>query len=111
MHAGGRDKQDTLGRNYAALDAAIAIHGQVTKKNLEKSPFVGSFELGTNNEGYWTFNHMRIQFEDCVDCVMVLYPQFDFMFLFDHSQGHAKKLMGGLDAYSLNRGYEGAQNR
>ncbi|KAI2499926.1 hypothetical protein MHU86_14547 [Fragilaria crotonensis] len=97
------------GTNYADMDAAIAIHGQVAKKNLEESPFVVSFELGTNNEGYWTYNHMSIQFEDCVDCIKVLYPQFDFVFLFDHSQGHAKKLMGGLDAYSMNRGYGGAQ--
>ncbi|KAI2490094.1 hypothetical protein MHU86_24490 [Fragilaria crotonensis] len=98
------------GTNYADMDAAMAIHGQVAKKNLEESPFVVSFELGTNNEGYWTYNHMSIQFEDCVDCIKVLYPQFDFVFLFDHSsQGHAKKLMGGLDAYSMNRGYGGAQ--
>jgi hypothetical protein len=30
-------------------------------------------------------------------------------FLFDHSQGHAKKLAGGLDAYSMNKSYGGAQ--
>ena len=53
---------------------------------------------------------MAIQFEDCVDCLKVMYPQFDFVFLFDHSQGqHAKKLPNGLDAYSMNRGFEGAQ--
>ncbi|KAI2492116.1 hypothetical protein MHU86_22452 [Fragilaria crotonensis] len=52
---------------------------------------------------------MAIQFEDCVDCLKVIYPQFDFAFLFDHSQGHAKKLANGLDAYSMNRGYGGAQ--
>ena len=44
-----------------------------------------------------------------MDCIKVLFPQFDFVFLFDHSQGHAKKLVGGLDAYSMNRGYGGAQ--
>jgi hypothetical protein len=53
---------------------------------------------------------MSIQFEGCVDCVKGLFPQFDlFEFLFDHSQGHTKKLMGGLDAYSMKRGYGGAQ--
>jgi hypothetical protein len=46
------------GRNYADMDAAIAIHGQVAKKNLEESPLVVSFELGTNNEGYWTYSHI-----------------------------------------------------
>jgi hypothetical protein len=68
-----------------------------------------SFELGTNNEGYWAYNHMSIQFEGCMDCIKVLYPHVNFMFLFNHSQGHAKKLMGGLDAHSMNRGYGGAQ--
>jgi hypothetical protein len=97
------------GMNYYHLDAAIAsIHGQVVKKDLERSLFVVSFELGMNNEGYWTYNHTSIRFEDFVDC-KVLFPQFDFEFLFDHSQGHAKKLMGGLDAYSMKRGYGGAQ--
>ena len=52
---------------------------------------------------------MSVQFEDCVDCVKVIYPHFDFVFLFDHSQGHAKKLVGGLDAYCMNKGYGGAQ--
>ena len=99
------------GKNYVDIDAAMAVTGQAGKKDLKESPFVVSFELGANNEGYWTYNHMSIQFEDCVDCLQVLYPQFDFVFLFDHSQGHAKKLTNGLDAYSMNRGYGGAQPR
>jgi hypothetical protein len=93
------------GQNYVDVDAAMAIHGHATKKDLKHSPFVVYFELGANNEGYWTYNHMAIQFEDCVDCLKVSYPQFDFAFLFDHSQGHAKKLANGLDAYSMNKGY------
>ena len=36
------------------VDAAIAIHGQALKKDLKQSPFVVYFELGANNEGYWT---------------------------------------------------------
>jgi hypothetical protein len=99
------------GTNYVDKDAAIAIHGQTTKKDLKQSPFIVHFELGANNQGYWTYNHMAIQFEDCVDCLKVLYPQFDFAFLFDHSQGHAKKLPDGLDAYSMNKGYGGIQTR
>jgi hypothetical protein len=39
----------------------------------------------------------------------MIYPHFDFAFLFDHLQGHAKKLANGLDAYSMNKGYGGAQ--
>ena len=47
-----------------------------------------SFELGASNEGYWTYDHMSTQFEDCVDCIKDNYPQFDLGFLFEHSQGH-----------------------
>ncbi len=84
------------GQNYVDLDAGLAVHGQVAKKDLqEESTFVLSFELGANNEGYWTDNHMSIQFEGCVDCIKVIYSHFDFVFLFNHSQGHAKKLAGG----------------
>jgi hypothetical protein len=54
---------------------------------------------------------MAIQFEDCVDCLKVIDPQFEYAFLFDHSQGHAKKLANGLDSYSMNKGYGGAQPR
>ena len=97
------------GKNYVDLDAAMAINGQAMKKDLKESPFVVYFELGSNNEGYWTYNHMAIQFEDCVDCLKVVYPHFDFAFLFDHSQGHAKKLPNGLDAYSMNKGFGGVQ--
>ena len=93
------------GQHYVDKDAAMAIHGHTAKKELLHSPFVVYFELGANNEGYWTYNHMAIQFEDCVDCLEVIYPQFDFAFLFDHSQGHAKKLVNGLDACSMNKGY------
>jgi hypothetical protein len=78
---------------------------------LKQSPFVVYFKLGANNEGYWTYNHMAIQFKDCVDCLQVLYPHFDFAFLFDHSQGHAKKLANGLDAYTMNQGFGGVQPR
>jgi hypothetical protein len=97
------------GKNYVDIDAAIAVNGQAMKKDLKESPFVVYFELGSNNEGYWTYNHMAIQFEDCVDCLKVVYPHFDFAFLFDHSQGHAKKLPNGLDAYSMNKGFGGVQ--
>ncbi len=67
--------------------------------------------MGANNEGYWTYNHMSVQFEGCIDCIKVLYPQFNFLFLFNHSQGHAKKLTNGLDAYTMNRGHGEAQPR
>ena len=32
--------------------------------------------------------------DDVVDCLQVLHPEFDIVFLFDHSQGHARKRSG-----------------
>ena len=86
------------GKTYIDIDAAMAIHGQAAKKDLKQSPFIVHFKLGAISEGYWTYNHMAIQFEDCVDCLKVMHQQFNFVFLFDHSQGHAKKLPNSLDA-------------
>jgi hypothetical protein len=38
-----------------------------------------------------------------------MYPQSDFIFLLDHSSGHSKKRIGGLDASSMNKEFGGAQ--
>jgi hypothetical protein len=62
-----------------------------------------------NNEGYWGYSHMVTQLEDSVDWVKVMYPQFNFVFLFDHSSGHSKKRISGLDASSMNKEFGGAQ--
>ncbi|KAI2504038.1 hypothetical protein MHU86_10400 [Fragilaria crotonensis] len=44
------------GQTYKDVDAALAIQGQaLNKKDLKESPFVVYFELGVNNEGYWTY--------------------------------------------------------
>jgi hypothetical protein len=79
----------------AAAEAAGTRDG--TKKPLERSPFVRTFEYGADSEGYWNYNHMVIQLEDCVDVLKHLYPQHDFLFLFDHSSGHDKQRDDGLN--------------
>jgi hypothetical protein len=90
--------ESRCGKTYVDIDAAMATHGQAAKKDLKQSPFVVYFELRANNEQFRMYSHIAIQFEDCVNCLSVLYPHFDFAFLFDHSQGHAKicKLPGCL---------------
>jgi hypothetical protein len=51
---------------------------------------------------------MSLQFEDVVDCVRVLYPNFDFVFLFDHSQGHGRMREGALNAVTMSKNFGGA---
>jgi hypothetical protein len=72
-----------------------------------KSPFLTYFDYGENKEGYWDYNHMVLQFEDVVDCLKVMHPQVHFVFLFDHSSGHAKQRPDGLNAAKMNRSFGG----
>jgi hypothetical protein len=97
------------GQKYVDEEAADEVRGKAEKADLTDSPFVKFFELGMANEGYWNYNHMALQFEDCIDCLVVMYPEYEFAFSFDHSQGHAKKLVNGLNASDMNAGYGGNQ--
>jgi hypothetical protein len=38
---------------------------------MVESPFIKYFKYGygKGKEGYWTYDHMALQFEDCVDVI------------------------------------------
>ena len=101
----------TTGATYTDTQAAMEILGTINKAALKESPFVKYLYIGVNNEGYWNSYHMSLQFEDVVDCLKVLYPYFDFVFMFDHSQGHARKREHALSANQMSKSYGGAQPR
>jgi hypothetical protein len=67
------------------------------------------FEYGANKEGYWNYEWMMLQTEDCIDVLQALYPQYDYIFMFDHSNGHDRKRENGLSANSMNKSFGGAQ--
>ena len=80
------------GKQYVDKAAALYIFKSVEKQPLTKSPFVRSSLIGASKRGHWNRFHMAFQFEDIVDsCLKILRPEFDLVFLFDHSQGHAHK--------------------
>ena len=54
-------------------------------------------------------HHMVLQFEDCVNVVKVLYPEYDHIFLFDHSCGHDRKRPDGLCVNSMRKGFLGGK--
>jgi hypothetical protein len=55
---------------------------------------------------------MILQVEDCIDCLCNLFPdQYCYAFLFDHSSGHAKKCIGGLNVSAGNKGIGGEHLR
>jgi hypothetical protein len=47
--------------------------------------------------------------EDFVDCLKIVHPHFNFSFLFDHSQGHAKKLSNGRLSHHAELSGEGVE--
>ena len=48
--------------------------------------------------------------EDALDCLHVMFPNFDHLFLFDQSSGHTKKAFGGCDIFSMGVEYGGVQS-
>ncbi len=97
------------GRTYIDSQAALEILNSTQKPALTESSFVKYLYIGANIEGYWNSYHMSLQFEDVVDCLQVLYPEFDVMILFDYGQGHACKRPGALNAFQMSKTYGGAQ--
>jgi hypothetical protein len=97
------------GTSYADEEAAMEVLGSSLEPLLSavKSQFLTYFDYGENKEGYWDYNHMRLQFEDVVDCLKVMHSQVHFVFLFDHSSGHAKQHPDGLNAAKMNRSFGG----
>jgi hypothetical protein len=53
------------------------------------------------------YEHMVLQLEDCVDCLKVLYPEIDFLFMLDQSCGHDRQREDGLNVENMNKRYGG----
>jgi hypothetical protein len=98
-------------KQYSDGEAARKVRGNTRKGALTQSPFVVEFEYGTNNQGYWDYDHMVLQFEDCADVASTLHPEYEFIFLFDHSCGHDRQRPDGLSAPKMNKSFGGAQPR
>jgi len=72
---------------------------------------VFEFDYGASNKGYWNYDRMVLQLKDCVDVLKCLYPQYDFLFLFDHSCGHDKHQPNGLNAENMLKNYGGGNSQ
>ena len=99
------------GKQYVDKAAALEMFKSVEKLPLTESPFVRSLLIGASKGGYWNSFHMAVHFEDTVNCLKILHPEFDFVFLFDHSQGHARKKEGALDVNNMSRSFGGVQSK
>ena len=96
------------GKKYSDENAAIEIYGSSLKKRLDKSPFIRELEYGKNKNGYWTYDHMVVQLEDCVDVLTCMFPDFEVVFFLDHSNGHDRTRPNRLSINKLNIKYGGA---
>lgn len=97
------------GRYYSDQDAAVlAGHKDGLKQPLQEHRFYVEFDYGAARDGYWTYEWMIVQLEDCVDVLRVLYPEYDFVFLFDHSCGHDRQREDGLNVNKLGKSFGGA---
>jgi hypothetical protein len=91
---------------YGDEEAAIYLLGSADKKDLASSPFVRYLEYGKGKDGYWSYNHMVLQLEDCTDTFKVLHPSFDIVYELDHSSGHNKEKADGLTTTPSMLGWE-----
>jgi hypothetical protein len=89
------------GKSYEDSNAAIGKRGNAAKQPLTSTPFVIEFKYGANNNGYWAYEHMVLQLEDCIDVLQCLYPQYDVLFKFDHSCGHNRQCKDGLNVEKI----------
>ena len=52
---------------------------------------------------------MVLQLEDCIDVMKSVYPDFELVFLFDHSNGHDRLQLDGLSISKTRKNFGGSQ--
>ena len=72
------------GKSYVDRESAELKRGNALKQELKESPFSRKLEYGSSKDGYWSYEDMVIQLEDCVDVLKALNGgKYDYCFLFD----------------------------
>jgi hypothetical protein len=98
------------GKKYINEEAAKTCKGNALKTDLLCSSFVFEFDYGVSNEGYWNYDRMVLQLEDCVDVFKCHCSYCDFPFLFNHSCSHDKQQPKGLNAENMLKNNGGQQS-
>ena len=96
------------GEKYTSKEDALLINRTELKQPLVDDPLLIFFSSGANKDGYWTSFHAKIQLEDAVDFLSIIFPEYDFTFMYDQSSGHTKMRSDGLLAGNMNLSYGGA---
>ena len=65
---------------------------------------------GSGKDRYWSYEHLVIQLEDCLDVLQCLYKdKFDIKINVDHSCGHDRQKEDALNVNRMNRDYGGVK--
>ena len=90
------------------------MYGKSEKTDLQKfekdNPFVRKFMYGSgqSKDGYWSYEHLVVQLEDCLDILQCLYgDQFDIRINVDNSCGHDRQKEDALNVNQMNWDYRG----
>ena len=68
------------------------------------------FEYGAKKYGYWSYEHLIIQLEDCIDVMKGVYGNnFIILFMVDNSFGNNWQRKDGLNVDAVNVGHGGRQ--
>ena len=98
---------------YTEAESAIEVNGTAIQKPRANSSFVVIFEYGygVGKEGYWTHDHMCLQFEHCIDTIQALYPDYHTIWIFDHSCVHDHGRDDGLSGGNMRVNWGEKQSR
>ena len=78
------------GTSYLSKDDAQLVHGADIKSDINDDPMLRYFSAGANKEGYWTSSHAKLQLEDYVDFLSVIFPKYNCLFLMINYQDTLK---------------------
>jgi hypothetical protein len=95
------------------VESSIKVNGSTAKNSLINSPFLifCEYGAGVKKEGYWTDDHMALQFKDCISCIQALHPEFDTVWIFDRSCGCDRGRTDGLLVGNMRTNWGGKQSR
>ena len=69
-------------KHYIRSEDVFLINGSNNKNDITDDPALIYFHTGVSNQGYWNSSHAKIQLEDMMNCLWVIYPSFDIAHLY-----------------------------
>ena len=61
-------------QKYEETEADTYLYGNLNKPILTENSFLHLLEHGQGKDRYWAYNHMVLQIEGVMDCMIVLFP-------------------------------------